>query len=422
MASETLERPIGSGTPPEAVRRGGARRALVVAPQPFYTDRGTPIAVRYVLEALSELGWRADLLTFPCGAEVSIPNVRIIRVANPFGFGEVPIGFSVPKLVLDGLMAVRLRSLLRQGSYDVVHGVEEGALLLAAQIGRNGPALVYDMASSLPEQLAQKRPLRLPPLPALFQAIEAKAVRRAGCVICSAGLEAHVERVSPGTPRRTWRFPASAPIVSEGRRQALRQELQLGDGHKILLYGGSFASYQGVDLLLESLPSIVAAHPEALLLLVGAPDEATAERCRSLAGLAAGQLRVLTRRPREDLAALTSLADILLSPRRYGGNLPLKIFDYLAVGRPIVATDVPTHRSILDEHLARLVPPTAEGLANGIIELLDNPALANALGEAGRRFAAEALSWETFRALIADIYETALAQPAGIGDGVPSAP
>jgi glycosyltransferase involved in cell wall biosynthesis len=422
MASETLERRAPSDQPPEAAPSGRARRALVVAPQPFYTDRGTPIAVRYVLEALSQLGWQADLLTFPCGAEVSIPNVRILRVPNPLGLKEVPIGFSLPKLALDGLMAARLRSLLRDGAYDVVHGVEEGALLLTAQVGRGGPALVYDMASSLPEQLTQKRALRIPPLPALFRAIEAKAVRRAGCVICSAGLEAQVRRISPQTPCRTWRFPATAPVVSESAQAALRQEHGIGADDKVLLYGGSFASYQGVDLLLEALPRIVAAHPQALLLLVGAPDEATARRCREAAGPAAPRVRVLTRRPREDLAALTTLARILLSPRRYGGNLPLKIFDYLAVGRPIVATDIPTHRSILDQRLARLVPPTAKGLAQGIIALLDDPAQAAALGEAGRLFALEALSWESFRALIADIYETALARPMGTRAAAPAGP
>ncbi len=417
MASEALERPADDRPSPVVAPRDTGRRALVVAPQPFYTDRGTPIAVRYVLEALSQLGWQADLLTFPCGLDIAIPNVRIVRVANPLGFKEVPIGFSLPKLALDGLMAVRLRGVLRRGAYDVVHGVEEGALLLTAQIGGAGPALVYDMASSLPEQLAQKRLFRLRPLRASLRAIERRAVRRAGCVICSAGLEAHVGQVSPETPCRTWRFPATPPAVGEGRRQALSRELGIGPDDRVLLYGGSFAPYQGVDLLLGALPRIVAAHPEALLVLVGATDEAETRRCLAAASPAAARLRVLARRPREEIATLTTLAHILLSPRRYGGNLPLKIFDYLAAGRPIVATDIPTHRSVLDERLARLVAPTADGLARGIIDLLDDPERAWALGEAGHRFAVEALSWDAFRALIADIYGTAMARPAGAARG-----
>ena len=70
------------------------RRILVVAPQPFYQDRGTPIAVRQVLEALSELGYPVDLLTFPVGLDVEIPGLEIIRAPNPFGIRRVPIGFS----------------------------------------------------------------------------------------------------------------------------------------------------------------------------------------------------------------------------------------------------------------------------------------------------------------------------------------
>ena len=77
------------------------RRILVVAPQPFYEDRGTPIAVRQVLQALGELGRSVDLLTFPIGTDVGIPGLRIFRSANPFGFERVPIGLSFRKVILD---------------------------------------------------------------------------------------------------------------------------------------------------------------------------------------------------------------------------------------------------------------------------------------------------------------------------------
>ena len=81
------------------------QRALLLEPQPFYTDRGTPIAVRQVLRALSELGWTVDVLTFPMGEPVDIPRVQLHRVGNPLGFSHVKVGFSPQKLLLDGLMA-----------------------------------------------------------------------------------------------------------------------------------------------------------------------------------------------------------------------------------------------------------------------------------------------------------------------------
>ena len=84
-----------------SVAQSRVGRILVVAPQPFYEDRGTPIAVRQVLEALSELGRPVDLLTFPIGSDVAIRGLRIFRSANPFGFQRVPIGLSIRKVILD---------------------------------------------------------------------------------------------------------------------------------------------------------------------------------------------------------------------------------------------------------------------------------------------------------------------------------
>jgi glycosyltransferase involved in cell wall biosynthesis len=61
---------------------------------------------------------------------------------------------------------------------------------------------------------------------------------------------------------------------------------------------------------------------------------------------------------------------VLVSPRCRGENTPFKIYTYLASGRPLVATRIPTHTQLLDDTLAWLVEPTPEGLAFGIREAL----------------------------------------------------
>src|SRR6478672_10210640 len=98
-----------------------SRRILVVSPQPFYQDRGTPIATRQVLLALSELGRPVDLLTYPIGLDVEIPWLRIFRSGNPFRYESVPIGLSLRKIVLDLPITVALRSRLARERYACVH-------------------------------------------------------------------------------------------------------------------------------------------------------------------------------------------------------------------------------------------------------------------------------------------------------------
>jgi hypothetical protein len=101
-----------------------SHRLLIISPQPFYEDRGTPIAVRQLVTALAALGFAVDLATFPVGSTPLIPGVRIVRAANPFGFRHVPVGFSFRKLVLDACLTGTVLNLLRRNRYAIVHGVE----------------------------------------------------------------------------------------------------------------------------------------------------------------------------------------------------------------------------------------------------------------------------------------------------------
>ena len=87
-------------------------RVLLVTPQPFYEDRGTPIAVRLVARALSEIGFHVDLLAFR-SASPSQCRTYNHRCANPLRLGRVPIGFSWKKAVLDASLAHAFRALLR---------------------------------------------------------------------------------------------------------------------------------------------------------------------------------------------------------------------------------------------------------------------------------------------------------------------
>jgi glycosyltransferase involved in cell wall biosynthesis len=71
--------------------------------------------------------------------------------------------------------------------------------------------------------------------------------------------------------------------------------------------------------------------------------------------------------------ANTRSADVLVSPRLHGTNTPLKIYEQLASGRPLVATRIWSHTQVLDESVCFLVDPTPESLADGLIAALTDP-------------------------------------------------
>ena len=385
-----------------------ARRILVLAPQPFYQDRGTPIALRQVLHAASDLGYRVDLLTFPIGDDVELPGLRIFRAGNPLALRTVPVGFSLRKLVLDASLLAGARARLARETYSCVHALEEAAWPAALLARRYGIPLLYDMQSSIPEQLLSYPLARVPPVPMLMARAEQWLLARADLVVASAGLGKRVRRMAPTTKVREWRFPSAPSEVPRDESRAMRRRLGLPAEAPVVLYSGTFEAYQGLGELIAAIPAVLAAVPSARFVLVGADRAGRA----ALGGAAeelerSGILTLVDRQPRSAMPVYLAMADVLVSPRAFGGNLPLKVFDYLAAGRPIVASDISTHRAVLTRRTAVLVEPAADALAQGIVSILRSPSKGQELAEAARRYAFEHLGWNRFVRSVGEIYEDA---------------
>lgn len=380
----------------------------MVAPQPFYEDRGTPIAIRHVIEALSAAGHEVDLLTFPIGRDIEIPGLRIIRAGHIFGFRHVPIGFSLRKLLLDLVLIFKLWGILRERSYSCIHAVEE-SVFPALVLGRlYGLPVIYDMQSCMPDQLRDHPLFGLKLVQKMLLACERWALRRAAVVVGSAGLEPYVKRAVPAALVREWTFPGQVNAVTEDEALDQRESLDIAEAAPVIVYSGNFARYQGVEWLVGSIPQVVEQVPEAIFVLVGAEEGSMSAELRSaVQAVPAGSLKIVPRQPRDALPYFIAMADILVSPRAGGDNLPLKIFDYIAAGKPIVATDYPIHRTVLNEDRAVLVQPTASAIAEGILRLLKDRALARRLGEAAQSHSNAYYGLAAFQRLVAEIYREA---------------
>ncbi|HEX5387017.1 MAG TPA: glycosyltransferase, partial [Gemmatimonadales bacterium] len=276
-----------------------------------------------------------------------------------------------------------------------------------------GVPVIYDMQSSLPEQLGKHRAARGRWAQWLLRTIEAWLLRRVDTVVSSAGLLQRVAALAPATPAREWHFPIDPAAPSIGGAAARRRELGIAPEASVVLYTGTFEPYQGLPLLLDAVPKVVAQVPGAVFVLVGGEGEgADSVRRDAVRRGLNGSVRLLGRRPREEMPDFLAMADVLVSPRSYGGNLPLKVFDYLAAGRPIVATDVPSHRAMLDESRAVLAAPTPDALASAIVALLGDPERAEGIARSGQAFADRHLGWHRFVQAVHAVYH-GVAQRAG---------
>ncbi len=380
-------------------------KILFIAPQPFFENRGTPIAVRNMLLAVGKLGHETDLITYYAGQSVSIPGSRIFRCME-LPFKRIPIGFSPLKLLLDPLLyaAVIRRLLARQ--YDVIQCVEEGIFLGLLAAPRRGAMVCYDMDSSMAEQLtARGRIWRL--FAPVFRAVEGWAIRKSACIVtvCPA-LAEHARKVSGKRPI----FQIEdVPIVHREelpapREKELRDRFSL-HGRRTVVYIGNFESYQGIDLLFKAFAVVVGREPECVLILVGGAGKEVLTKKKLARSLGIERNVLFTGFvPPEKAGVYLSLADIVVSPRVRGTNFPMKVYSYLASGKPLVATDLPVHSQILNHEIALLAPATAEGLSEGILRLLANPGLGASLAERAGRFVEKEFSDEAYQRKVAELY------------------
>jgi glycosyltransferase involved in cell wall biosynthesis len=391
--------------------KDGRLRILFLAPQPFFEIRGTPLAVLHMTRALAELGHEVDLLTFPQGTSLPTPGVRHLRSLR-LPVGRVKAGPSLAKMALDVPFVAEAAWRLASGRYDVVHAVEESAHLVAPFARRFGVPLVVDVDSSIPDQLRYSGFATRGPILWAAEALERRALRGATAVVtvCSSLTEAVKARV-PGAAVFQIEDP---PLVPPGTTapaaavESLRHELALGPW-PVVLYSGNFEPYQGVELLLDAIALL----PHVQLVLMGGGPADVARMKAEARRRGVGERCLFSGlRPPSHLPAFLGLADVLASPRRRGENTPFKIFTYLASGKPLVATRIPTHTQLVDESTGFLVEPSASGLASGIRDALDHPEEAGARARRALELIARDYSVERYREKVARAY-AAVARLAG---------
>jgi glycosyltransferase involved in cell wall biosynthesis len=192
------------------------------------------------------------------------------------------------------------------------------------------------------------------------------------------------------------------------RLTALRARYGL-TGRSLVVYTGNYDRRQGLPELIQAMAAVRARYPECLLLVVGGePEQVEALQARIEADGLGDAVRLIGARPPDTMPEYMGLAEVLVSPRLEPYITPLKIFSYMASGRPIVATDLPTHTQVLDAEAAILVPPTPGGLAEGILRALEDPAGAAALGRRARQLVETRYTFAGFKRRLAECYVAVL--------------
>jgi glycosyltransferase involved in cell wall biosynthesis len=364
-------------------------------------ERANGIQTMATCHALAARGHAVTLLTRPDTAE---------EPRDPFAFYGLPpiAGFTLARTHAVGPAAVRraeyllaaLRRSVAAPAPDVVFTRDLGVAALLTRLPRGRrPPLVYESHGYAP-LVSDLMPVLVSGAPGATTAKARRLARREARVWNLA--EGYVTITRALAEELTARLGArEVTVVPDGARLDPHRTFDwVGpDRPPLVTYAGHLYPWKGVDVLIEAL----ALAPDLRGRIVGGhPAEGDLARVRALAAARGLGERVTFTGlvPPHEVVRYLEAADVLVLPNRATAvsahyTSPLKLFEYLAAGRPIVASALPALQEILEHNrTAWLVPPDdPRRLAEALVHVTTDRALAVRL--ARQAFAAAtAFSWE----------------------------
>jgi glycosyltransferase involved in cell wall biosynthesis len=167
--------------------------------------------------------------------------------------------------------------------------------------------------------------------------------------------------------------PVRIKSVQNNENGNVESEMQIPAGKKNVVYAGTLEKYQGIDILISSFKEVAAKKNDVILVIVGGTKEQIEHYSKLAAEKGISEKVIFTGRLPQHLAKkYISSAAVLVSPRSDGTNTPLKIYEQIASGIPLVATNIYSHTQVLDDKVAFLVDPKPEKMADGLLVSLNS--------------------------------------------------
>ena len=380
-------------------------KILMIAPTPFFSDRGCHVRIYEEARALTALGHEVCIATYHLGRDMAgIPTVRIPAV--PW-YKKLTAGPSRHKPYLDILLFFRALSTARRFRPNVIHAhLHEGAFIGLFLKKMLRVPLLFDCQGSLTEEMIDHGFIRRGALIyRLFHCLEKIINKGADFIITSSRRGMDDLQVSWGI--RADKVDALTDGVDISRfhpfpRDEARRELDLPADVPVVVYLGVLNSYQGIDILLESIKILREKGTAPHFLIMGFPVEVYRKKAEAL-GL--GECITFTGRIDYEKAPLYLCAgDVAVSPKISLTEANGKLFNYMACGLPTVAFENPVNREILGDTgvYARRGDPA--DLAASIDGLLRDKGRSATLAARVREKAAKEHSWAVRGEILVEIY------------------
>jgi glycosyltransferase involved in cell wall biosynthesis len=377
-------------------------RIAMVAACPMPARRGTPLRVERLAEALCARGHHVELITYHVAEDDYPLDFPVHRIFGRLRFQRMPAGPNARKLFLyDPLLAMKVSQVAARGGFDIIHAHHfEGLLAALPTRLRHRIPIVYDAHTMLRLELPSYGP-RLSRwvartaggwldgvLPRAATHVVAVTPDIRDSLIADHGLDPErISVVMNGVEAGNFRVQ-QAPARDQGVR---------------LIYSGTLAPYQDIDLLLDAFARAHRVRSDLKLCFsVSSPFEPYEKQARRL-GIR-DSIEVIDD-GFDELPGRLAAANIAVLPRTACPGIPQKLLNYMAAGKAIVSSA--GSAKVLEHERTGLIVPNgdAEAFAHALLRLAGNPALARRLGDSARIDVEQSYSWQQSADTLQGIYE-----------------
>ena len=305
----------------------------------------------------------------------------------------------------------RLARVLRDLRPDILHAHDSNALVSVALAARSlGIPYVYDAHDLWLGRPRRERSRLYFALNQLYYAlVERLLVRRAAATLTvSPPIADHLaRRYGLAEVALVPNYPEPPGHTHPRDIRALAGAEGLHSDARVVLYVGGLMAGRGLEQLVDAASMV----ERAELVFLGDGVLAEPLRRRATASGTGERVHVLTPVASADVIDVAASADVGVSPivpscLNYRYSLPNKLFQYMAAGLPVVASDFPQVREVVEGAGCGVVVDTRlpAAIARGINALLADPESARAMGERGRRAVEERFNWATSARALLDVY------------------
>ncbi|RNC72764.1 MAG: glycosyltransferase family 1 protein [Desulfuromonadales bacterium] len=388
----------------------------MLAPTPYFADRGCHVRIYEEARALMALGHDVRIATYHLGHDMpGIPTVRTVRV--PW-YSKLAAGPSWHKPYLDILLFFTALKEARSFRPHLIHAhLHEGGFIGAFLAKILHLPLLFDCQGSLTGELTDHGFVRKDSLLfRLFARLEGWINRAADAIVTSSG-------AGRDDLVRRWGIPAEkATALIDGvdtavfrpyPRDEVRRRLRISPDVPLVVFLGVLNRYQGIDLILSAAVILKAHGSPVRFLVMGFPEEGYRQKAREL-----GVDDMVTFTGRIDYAkapVYLSAGDLAVSPKISPTEANGKLFNYMACGLPTIVFDTPVNREILGDSGVYARFGDAGDLANRVTELAANAKRREELSRQVRERAEREHSWQARGMALEELYRTVLRRRGGAG-------